>query len=458
MDSNLHLWILPVLPLVGAAINGFFGKGRSRSFIGGVACTTVGLAFLYAVYLFFTAGFSEHPIIETVGPWIGAGSFHAAFSFYLDPLSMLMTLIVTGVGFLIHVYSTGYMEDDGLYRFFSYLNLFTFFMLTLVLAGNYLLMFVGWEGVGLCSYLLIGFYYLKKSAADAGKKAFIVNRVGDFGFTLAMLLIVGTFGSLDFTKRFCSVPKRAGGERTGRAHRHLPAAVAGACGKSAQVPLYVWLPDAMEGPTPVSALIHAATMVTAGVYMVARSSPLFAACAAGHGIGGRYRLPHRAFSPPPSAWCRTTSSACWPIHGQPARIHVPGLRRRRVLRRHFSPDDPRLLQSAAVPRGGQRDARDERRTGHAQDGWASPEDSRNLLDRAPGHARDLAACRRSPDSSARTKYCGAPRHSGHPWLWLGGDDHRGHDRLLHVPRCCSSRFSESRGATTRITPTNRPAP
>jgi len=275
MDSNLHLWIFPALPLLGAAINGFVGKRRPRSFNCGVACTTVGLAFLYALYLFFTAGFGEHPIIETVAPWIGAGSFHADFTFYLDPLSMLMTLVVTGVGFLIHVYSTGYMEDEGLYRFFSFLNLFTFFMLTLVLAGNYLRVFVGWEGVGLCSYLLIGFYYLKKSAGDAGKKAFIVNRIGDFGFTLAMLLIVGTAGSLDYPKVFAAFQSAPAESGMGAVTVICLLLMAGACGKSAQVPLYVWLPDAMEGPTPVSALIHAATMVTAGVYMVARSSPLF---------------------------------------------------------------------------------------------------------------------------------------------------------------------------------------
>src|ERR1017187_1736574 len=202
MGTNLHLWVLPLLPLLGCAINGLTGKNRSRSAIGGIACTTVGLAFVYAVYLFFSASYAEHAHIEYLAPWIAAGAFHADFTFYLDPLSMLMTLVVTGVGFLIHVYSTGYMEDEGLYRFFSYLNLFTFFMLTLVLAGNYLLLFVGWEGVGLCSYLLIGFYYLKKSAGDAGKKAFIVNRIGDFGFTLAMLLIVGTAGSLDYTRVF----------------------------------------------------------------------------------------------------------------------------------------------------------------------------------------------------------------------------------------------------------------
>src|SRR5579871_743778 len=271
-----QLWILPALPLLGAAINGFFGKRQSRAFIGGVACSTVGLAFLYAVYLFFTAGVGDTPRIDYIAPWISAGSFHADFSLYLDPLSMLMTLVVTGVGFLIHVYATEYKaHEDGFYRFFCYLNLFMFFMLTLVLAGNYLLLFVGWEGVGLCSYLLIGFYYLKQSAIIAGKKAFVVNRIGDFGFTLAMLLIIGTAGSLDYGtvfKAFQNAPVENG---VGAVTIICLLLMMGACGKSAQVPLYVWLPDAMEGPTPVSALIHAATMVTAGVYMVARSSHLF---------------------------------------------------------------------------------------------------------------------------------------------------------------------------------------
>src|SRR5882724_2438495 len=200
MDTKHYLWVLPLLPLLGAAINGFTGKKRSLAGIGAIACSTVGLGFLYALYLFFTGAY-EHPHMEVLSQWIAAGTFHADFTFYLDPLSMLMTLVVTGVGFLIHVYATAYMaHEDGYYRFFAYLNLFTFFMLTLVLAGNYLLMFVGWEGVGLCSYLLIGFYYLKKSANDAGKKAFIVNRIGDCGFTLAMLLMIGTAHSLDYEK------------------------------------------------------------------------------------------------------------------------------------------------------------------------------------------------------------------------------------------------------------------
>src|SRR5215468_2735890 len=188
-----------------------------------------------------------------------------------------MLLVVTGVGFLIHIYSVGYMwEEGGYYRFFSYLNLFMFFMLTLVLASNYLLMFIGWEGVGLASYLLIGFFFLRDSAAAAGKKAFIVNRIGDFGFLIALFLIIQHFGSLDFATLFSKIqpvaPETAGARVLTAIALLL---MVGACGKSAQIPLYVWLPDAMEGPTPVSALIHAATMVTAGIYMCARSFPIY---------------------------------------------------------------------------------------------------------------------------------------------------------------------------------------
>jgi NADH-quinone oxidoreductase subunit L len=217
------------------------------------------------------------PYVEVLAPWIRAGGFRADFAFYLDPLSLVMLMVVTGVGFLIHIYSVGYMwEEGGFYRFFCYLNLFMFFMLTLVLASNYLLMFIGWEGVGLASYLLIGFWFTKDSAAAAGKKAFIVNRVGDFGFLIALFLMTQHFGSLNFAQVFQSVAP-LGAETTGAG---LLTAIAllllvGACGKSAQIPLYVWLPDAMEGPTPVSALIHAATMVTAGVYMIARSHVIF---------------------------------------------------------------------------------------------------------------------------------------------------------------------------------------
>jgi NADH-quinone oxidoreductase subunit L len=217
------------------------------------------------------------PYQEYLAHWIRSGSFSADFALYLDQLSLVMLLVVTGVGFLIHIYSVGYMWDDpSYYRFFTYLNLFMFFMLTLILANNYLVMFIGWEGVGLASYLLIGFWFTKDSAASAGKKAFIVNRIGDFGFLIGLFLIIQHFGSLDFTKVFAQVQPLAS-ETAGAG---LLTAIGillmvGACGKSAQIPLYVWLPDAMEGPTPVSALIHAATMVTAGVYMVSRSHMIF---------------------------------------------------------------------------------------------------------------------------------------------------------------------------------------
>ena len=275
-EPNFHLWIIPVLPLIGAAINGLFGRRFKNSLVSTIALFFTAASFAYAVWAALQWWGHTNAHTESLGDWIWAGNFHAQFAFYLDRLSTVMMLVVTGVGFLIHVYSVGYMaHEGGYYRFFSYLNLFMFFMLTLVLANNYLLMFVGWEGVGLASYLLIGFFFLKKSAADAGKKAFIVNRIGDFGFLLGMFLLIGQFGSLDFAPIFNAaknLPTEAGwGVLTATALLLM----VGATGKSAQVPLYVWLPDAMEGPTPVSALIHAATMVTAGVYMIARSSPIF---------------------------------------------------------------------------------------------------------------------------------------------------------------------------------------
>src|ERR1700730_5799094 len=277
MTPDLHLWIIPVLPLVGAAINGFLGRKFSRQTVAGVALLFSGAAF--AMVLFVASRFSSlsMPHVEFLATWIRAGKFQVDFSFYLDQLSLVMLLVVTGVGFLIHIYAVGYMwEEGGFYRFFTYLNLFMFFMLTLVLASNYLLMFIGWEGVGLASYLLIGFWFTKDSAASAGKKAFIVNRVGDFGFLIALFLLIKHFGSLNFDQVFQSVMP-LGAETAGAG---LLTAIGillmvGACGKSAQVPLYIWLPDAMEGPTPVSALIHAATMVTAGVYMVSRSHVIF---------------------------------------------------------------------------------------------------------------------------------------------------------------------------------------
>jgi len=275
----MNLWIIPLLPLAGAAINGLLGKRFSKTLVNTIALGSTALAFAYALWV--AAQFAglppeQIPHIEHYAIWISAGSFWAECGMYLDQLSLVMLLVVTGVGFLIHVYSVGYMaHEGGYYRYFAYLNIFMFFMLTLVLANNYLLMFVGWEGVGLASYLLIGFWFLKKSAADAGKKAFITNRVGDFGFLIALFLLIKHFGTLQYDSLWTLVSKYPVETGTGFLTAIGLLMLMGATGKSAQIPLYVWLPDAMEGPTPVSALIHAATMVTAGVYMVARSNPIF---------------------------------------------------------------------------------------------------------------------------------------------------------------------------------------
>ena len=277
MNPMLNLWLIPVLPLAGAAINGFLGKKSSRQAVTGVALLFSGSAFVMALLVAVRFSSLSLPYQEFFAHWLRSGTFTVDFAFYLDQLSLVMLLVVTGVGFLIHIYSVGYMWDDpSYYRFFSYLNLFMFFMLTLVLAGNYLVMFIGWEGVGLASYLLIGFWFTKDSAASAGKKAFIVNRIGDFGFLIALFLLIKHFGSLNFEQVFGAVipwPAETAGAGLLTAIGIL--LMVGACGKSAQIPLYVWLPDAMEGPTPVSALIHAATMVTAGVYMVSRSHVIF---------------------------------------------------------------------------------------------------------------------------------------------------------------------------------------
>ena len=277
MTQNPYLWLIPTLPLAGAAINGFLGRRSSKKAITTVALTFPGLAFALALKIALGFSSAAAPYVFNLAHWFRSGSFSSDFAFYLDQLSLVMLLVVTGVGFLIHIYSVGYMSDDpSYYRFFTYLNLFMFFMLTLILGNNYLMMFVGWEGVGLASYLLIGFWFTKDSAASAGKKAFIVNRIGDFGFLIGLFLIIQHFHSLDFTKVFDQVqPLAAETSGAGWLTAIGILLMVGACGKSAQIPLYVWLPDAMEGPTPVSALIHAATMVTAGVYMVARSHVIF---------------------------------------------------------------------------------------------------------------------------------------------------------------------------------------
>jgi len=279
MDTLNLLWLVPTLPLLGAILNGLGAGKLPRPIVSAIGVGSVGLAFAIAVSsvrTLFQVPSEERFFLQTLFSWIDSGDLSVAVRLGLDPLSAVMMLVVTGVGFLIHVYSTGYMSHEKSYgRYFAYLNLFTFCMLMLVLADNFLVMFFGWEGVGLCSYLLIGFWYQRPSAAEAGKKAFIVNRIGDWGFLIGVFLIFINFGSLDYGRVFSEAPARLamGGA--------LATAIAlflfvGAIGKSAQLPLHVWLPDAMEGPTPVSALIHAATMVTAGVYMIARCHVLFA--------------------------------------------------------------------------------------------------------------------------------------------------------------------------------------
>ncbi len=314
-----YIWLVPAFPLLGVILNGAIalfaerplllkaakaeaheamhgghggGHGDAphghheappgyRKLVGFIGPAVVAAAFvvaLLAVLELAARPAHDRLFVRILFPWINAGGLSTNVAFQLDPLSAVMILVVTGVGFLIHVYSVGYMSHEkAVARYFVYLNLFTFAMLTLVLADNFLLMFVGWEGVGLCSYLLIGYWYEKKSASDAGKKAFIVNRIGDFGFMLGAFLIFWTFGSLSYTEVFAKIPAL---KASGLLTEEIATAITlllfvGATGKSAQLPLYVWLPDAMEGPTPVSALIHAATMVTAGVYMVARSNALY---------------------------------------------------------------------------------------------------------------------------------------------------------------------------------------
>jgi len=276
----LQLWLIPVLPLVGFLLNGLLGRRLSKPVVNVIACGSVLLSFLWVLKslnaLGVFSGGLEEAYKEHYFTWIQSGMLNISVDFAVDRLTAVMLMIVTGIGFLIHVYATGYMaHEGGYYRFFAYLNLFMFFMLVLVLGANFLLLFIGWEGVGLCSYLLIGFYFLEKFATDAANKAFIVNRIGDFGFSLAVFLVVIHFGTLDFTAVFEKVNAMPVESAAGWMTAISLLLLVGATGKSAQIPLYVWLPDAMAGPTPVSALIHAATMVTAGVYMVARSAPIF---------------------------------------------------------------------------------------------------------------------------------------------------------------------------------------
>lgn len=269
------VWLVPLIPLLGFVVNGLGRNTLSKNLIGFIGSSVIFISFAISVGIFFELGADANKSHEIfLFDWISAGKLSIPLSFLVDPLSSIMLLIITGVGFLIHIYSIGYMHSDEAFgKFFSYLNLFIFFMLLLVLGSNYIVMFIGWEGVGLCSYLLIGFWYTNSSYASAAKKAFIMNRIGDLGFLLGVFFIFTTFGSVEFSKIFPQAANMLPGNGTIALIALL--LFIGACGKSAQLPLFTWLPDAMAGPTPVSALIHAATMVTAGIYMIARSNILF---------------------------------------------------------------------------------------------------------------------------------------------------------------------------------------
>ena len=351
----MQLWLIPVLPLAGFLLNGIFGRRFSKAVINAIAIGSVLLSFVWVLKTLAGLGDLNAAHTEQYFTWIQSGSLNIGCDFTVDRLTAVMLLVVTGIGSLIHIYAIGYMaHEGGYYRFFAYLNLFMFFMLTLVLAANYLVMFVGWEGVGLCSYLLIGFYFDKKFATDAGNKAFIVNRIGDFGFSLAMFLIVREFRIAGFRH---GVHFRGGS--IGSAH--LPPSrlllLVGACGKSAQIPLYVWLPDAMAGPTPVSALIHAATMVTAGVYMVARSAAIYTHAPAAMEAVAIIGLATAFFAATIGLAQNDIKKVfAYSTVSQLGYMFV-GVGMRRVFGGHLPPGDARVLQGAAVPGRGQRDPR-----------------------------------------------------------------------------------------------------
>ena len=404
-----QLWLIPIFPLVGFAINGLFGR-RSKAVVNAAAIGTVALSFLWvlktlAALGMFGGSMPEEPYIERYYTWIASGNFNIGFDFAVDHLSAVMLLVVTGVGLLIHIYAAGYMaHESGYYRFFAYLNLFMFFMLVLVLGANYLVLFIGWEGVGLCSYLLIGFYNLEKFATDAGKKAFIVNRIGDFGYSLGIFLVAVNFGSLDFGKVFESAKNMPVDTGAGLFTGICLLLFVGATGKSAQIPLFVWLPDAMAGPTPVSALIHAATMVTAGVYMVSRSAPLFIHSPHRDERCGDYRTRDRCDGGDDRSRAERYQKGICLLDGFAARLHVSGIRFGRVRGRNVPCRDTCVLQSAAVPWRRQRNSCSGRRTGSTKDGRPSIQDADHVLSHCFALPSLSRVCRLFPDSSARTQF------------------------------------------------------
>ena len=335
-DLDDMLLLIPLLPFLGFLVNASFGRRLSKSASGAIACGGMIASFLVsgaAVWQLVSLPPESRVIASTVFTWITSGDFSVDFALRLDPLSAVMILVVTGIGSLIHIYSTAYMheERDSEYaRYFSYLNLFAAFMLVLVLGANFLVMFIGWEGVGLCSYLLIGFWFEKKSASDAGKKAFIVNRIGDYGFILGMLLIFTRFGTLDFQQVARAVAPLSPEATFGTVSLITLLLFIGATGKSAQIPLFVWLPDAMEGPTPVSALIHAATMVTAGVYMIGRNAVLFSHAPETLTVVAIIGVADGADGRPDRAGAERHQAGAGVLDRLAAGIHVSGDGRRRV--------------------------------------------------------------------------------------------------------------------------------
>ena len=413
MSASGSLWLIPALPLLGAALNLFVGKRLGRS-AGIVASVLVAASFVVSIAVvgsLLGLGAQERVQTQQLFEWIHVGSFSVGATLRLDPLSATMILVVTGIGLLIHIYAVGYMRDDPRYgRFFAYMNLFVFFMLMLVLGQNLLVLYLGWEGVGLCSYLLIGFWFEKTENANAAKKAFVTTRIGDTAMLIGLALIAVKFGTLDYSVIFGT----AGSTLTKSAATAIALLLfAGAIGKSAQVPLHVWLPDAMAGPTPVSALIHAATMVTAGVYLVLRMHVIFEISGRGahRGRGGRCRddaLRGDVRVRPGRHQARPRV-----LHDQPARVHVHRGGAAGVLDRALHAGRARVLQGADVPRRRLGHARDARPHGHEADGRTAAADARH---RRHVRGRRAGAGRRLPA-------LGVLRQGRDP---RGGEQHRAH--------------------------------
>ncbi len=379
--------LLLVLPMSGFVFTALFGRriGRFAFLVPLLLIVATWAIAMLVVYEALTGGFGEHGAGFTIYTWIPAGAFQVTLGLFVDQLTACLLIVVTTIGMLVHLYSVGYMaHDPGRWRFFAYLNLFMFSMLLLVLGDNWLTVFAAWELVGLCSYLLIGFWYQRRSAALAAKKAFIVNRVGDVGFALGIMLIFVSTGTLNIRESFALIANL--GTPTIAAIALL--VFCGAVGKSAQFPLHVWLPDAMEGPTPVSALIHAATMVNAGVYLVARANPIFAAVpgvmvvVASIGIFTAILAASIAFT--------QTRHQARPglLDALAAGLHVRRARRRRLHGGDLPPHGPRLLQGPPLPRIGQRHPRRPRGAGHEQHGRPAAEDPDHPLDDAHRRAGD----------------------------------------------------------------------